>query len=300
MKLRTKGQLKIRGRSHRHLHCTLALAVLLVLTSGPALAENEREFFFGGAGKEPFDLLEPFYFISGPDKNEDADIPIENRQVRFRLAVRYRLASQDYTPQSDTPTTFTAQWHLAYTQDAFWNLWDESAPFYENMFAPETYIFLSKSDLPFGIAGGIRHQSNGRAGPLSRSWNRYYEAITFGNPGKNALYGYLSVWGTWGVAPENEDIVDQVGRGELVLFFAPGAITTPTSFGINRLGLILKQGLAGNDAFEAFDGSLLFQIQQDKAFALSILIQYFSGHGHMLRDYDRSQTIWRAGFAIAN
>lgn len=275
------------------------LVTLALTCAAPALADNDREFFFGGAGEQRFDLLEPFYFISGTDRNDDADEPIDNEQVRFRLAVRYRLANLDCTP-ADSSGTYSIQWHLAYTQDAFWNLWDESAPFYENMFAPESYVFFTKSNLPVGLAGGIRHQSNGRAGPLSRSWNRYYGAVTFGDPGKNALYGFVSGWGTWGVAPENEDILDQVGRGEIVLFFAPGAITTPTRFGINRFGFIFRQAFAGNDILESFDGSLLFQIQQDKAFALSVLIQYFSGHGHMLRDYDRSQSIWRAGFAIAS
>jgi len=72
--------------------------------------------------------------------------------------------------------------NVAYTQQVWWKLYDESAPFRETNYTPEVYMILPTSDdwdqqynlkaLKFGYI----HQSNGEEGYASRSWNRLFLA----------------------------------------------------------------------------------------------------------------------------
>ncbi|WP_140054539.1 phospholipase A [Oceanospirillum sanctuarii] len=109
----------------------------------------------------------------------------------------------------------------AYTQQSYWQLYQESAPFRETMYEPELIYGMSLnqpllSDLKLeGFTLGINHQSNGQGGDFSRSWNRLFAEVFFAS-------------GNWGIAlkrwhriPEpaseddNPDIRNYVGLTEL-------------------------------------------------------------------------------------
>ena len=75
---------------------------------------------------------------------------------------------------------------FGYTQRSFWQLYnfEDSAPFRETNYEPEVFINLPMDlDLPGmslrSINFGINHQSNGKAEPLSRSWNRIVANVGF-------------------------------------------------------------------------------------------------------------------------
>jgi phospholipase A1 len=245
-----------------------------------------------------FSLQESAYFLYGWDRNHDAENPIHNDQVRFRLAVRYRMGDWD-----EEIRRLRGDWdfhlYFTFTHDAFWNLRDESAPFYDNNFAPGSYIYMRLKSWPFATSYGVKHQSNGRAGALSRSWNRYYATLEFGDPRKNALFGTITAWRTWGIAPENADIKDYLGHGELMLNFAPGAIPTPTRFTNDRLGVLFRAGMAGNHFFPYFEATFTFRIFREEFFAPNFVLQYFDGAGQILREYNRTNTVWRFGLGMS-
>ncbi|XOZ32230.1 phospholipase A [Halomonadaceae bacterium KBTZ08] len=99
------------------------------------------------------------------------DETLEKEEAKFQLSFRLPLL----TGVLDGPNRL---W-FGYTQLAFWQLYntDESSPFREINFEPE--IFLTHEldwDLGPGsiemISIGFNHESNGRAEPFSRSWNR--------------------------------------------------------------------------------------------------------------------------------
>ena len=280
-----------------------AIASCCLLLSAAAFASPGREgpkknFVLESRGEGLFDLYEPGYFISWFESNS-GDETTNNEQVRIHLPVRYRMAAWNEAFRW-IPGDWLTHVYFAFTQDAFWNLYDESAPFYENNFAPEAYLYLWQWDWLVASSFGVKHHSNGRDGELSRSWNRYYGSVAFGDPLKNALFGAATLWGTWGVAEDNADITDELGRGELKLYFAPGAISTPTRFGLDRLGLQLKCAIFGDSLVPNLDASLIFRIwKQKELFAPSLFVQYFDGTGEMLRDYDRHSSTWRIGLAIA-
>lgn len=254
-------------------------------------------FLPGGQSGARFDLLEPGYFITGNDRNEEGDTLSNNDQVRFRLAVRYRMGDWDEEFRW-IPGDWQTNLYFAFTQDAFWNLYDESAPFYDNNFVPESYVYLRQASWPFGTSLGMKHQSNGREGDLSRGWNRYYASIAFGDPIKNAFFGTVTAWKRWGVAEENPDIKDFMGRGEITVYFAPGALWTPTLFYLDRFGFMLRAPIVGEKLFTSFEGTMMLRVQKERLFSPSIVIQYFDGAGPMLREYDRENSVWRIGLGF--
>jgi len=262
-------------------------------------AEDDFRVYLPAGGREPrFDLREPGYFITSNGQNGPEDSLSNNKQVRFRLSVRYRMGDW-----SERITWIPGDWqthlYFAFTQDAFWNLYDESAPFYDNNFAPESFVYLHQRSWPVGVALGVKHHSNGRDGDVSRGWNRYYATIGWGQPKKNAFYGTITGWKTWDIAPENPDIKEFLGRGEVVLHFVPGALFTPTRIDPDRLSFIFRVPAGGKPFFPAFEGTFVFRFQKAEIFSPSFVVQYFGGVGHMLRDYNLNENVWRAGLAMA-
>ena len=108
----------------------------------------------------------------------DEEDDLDNSEIKFQPSFQTKLADNLLGQQADL-------W-FSYTQVAYWQLFngDVSAPFRETNYEPEIYAaFLTDYQL-FGLTGrvvnlGITHQSNGRAEPLSRSWNRIYAEFVF-------------------------------------------------------------------------------------------------------------------------
>jgi len=279
-------------------------AALLVCALAPAHARAadddmaDRVYLPAARTDARFDLLEPSYFITSNGSNAPGDSLTNNNQVRLRIALRYRMGDLSEEIKA-IPGDWRAHLYFAFTQDAFWNLYDESAPFYDTNFAPESFLYLRQKSWPFGAALGVKHQSNGRDGDVSRSWNRYYAMIGWGQPRINAFYGTVAAWKTWGIAAENPDIKDFRGRGEAVLYFVPGALWTPTILRLDQFGFIFRVPMGGKPFFPSFEGSLLFRLQKEALFSPSVMVQYFGGVGHMLRDYNRNESVWRVGLAMS-
>jgi len=83
---------------------------------------------------------------------------------------------------------FNTKTHLfaAYTNRSFWQVFDhnDSSPFRETDHEPELWLSHRTKWNMFGltnrlIQAGVVHQSNGRSGDLSRSWNRAYANMIF-------------------------------------------------------------------------------------------------------------------------
>jgi phospholipase A1/A2 len=108
----------------------------------------------------------PYQFTGSPDR-------LENQEIKFQLSFQTKMGDDLVGGNGDL-------W-FGYTQLSYWQLFNSavSAPFRETNYEPEVYFsWLSGYDL-----GGLKlraanlglvHQSNGRAEPLSRSWNRVF------------------------------------------------------------------------------------------------------------------------------
>ncbi len=113
---------------------------------------------------------------------------------------------------------------FAYTQQNFWQIYnsDNSSPFRDTNYEPELKIAW-QPNISFGgwdmglLSIGYNHQSNGRADPISRSWDRVVAEIGI-EKGNFALL--LRPWIRIDDAgDDNPDITDYYGYGDLTAIY---------------------------------------------------------------------------------
>ena len=111
--------------------------------------------------------------------------------------------------------------YAAYTNRSFWQVYDRegSSPFRETNHEPEVW-FSWNTDWHFAgfhnraVRVGLNHQSNGRGGSFSRSWNRVFAEFIFE---RSNYAGSLKTW--WRIPEDaadddNPDIDDVMGNFE--------------------------------------------------------------------------------------
>ena len=197
--------------------------------------------------------------------------------------------------------------NFAYTQQSWWKIYDESSPFRETNYTPELFMVLPTPDYiddEFNLKAlkfGYRHQSNGREGYASRSWNRLFLATLWQ---WDSLFMRVEGWyripedkksedfynGTNPNASgdDNPDIVDYIGYGEIELNYL---------YGKQQFHLLLRNNLDFNDNKGAvqFDYMVPFLNSSNVFWYAKI----FNGYGESLIDYDRSVTKISIGFAFS-
>ena len=177
----------------------------------------------------------------------------------------------------------------AYTQTSWWQITKESSPFRETNYQPEIFLnFASPKYLEkIGVQNlkfGLLHESNGRDGTNSRSWNRAYVQSDF-------VYGNLTisprVWSVIGEKNDNKEILNYIGHGDLRL-----------SYKLNDqiFSLMLRNNLHFDKTNKgAAEISYMFPIFSSGVYGY---LQYFTGYGESLIDYDRHTDKVGLGFVI--
>ena len=177
----------------------------------------------------------------------------------------------------------------AYTQTSWWQITKTSAPFRETNYQPEIFLnFASPKYLEqIGVKNlkfGLLHESNGRDGSSSRSWNRAYVQ-------GDLVYGDLTisprVWSVIGEKNDNKEILNYIGHGDLRL-----------SYKLNDqiFSLMLRNNLHFDKTNKgAAEISYMFPIFSSGVYGY---LQYFTGYGESLIDYDRHTDKVGLGFVI--
>ena len=177
----------------------------------------------------------------------------------------------------------------AYTQTSWWQITKKSSPFRETNYQPEIFLnFASPKYLEkIGIQNlkfGLLHESNGRDGSKSRSWNRAYVQ-------GDLVYGDLTisprVWSVIGEKNDNKEILNYIGHGDLRL-----------SYKLNDqiFSLMLRNNLHFDKTNKgAAELSYMFPIFSSGVYGY---LQYFTGYGESLIDYDRHTDKVGLGFVI--
>ena len=212
------------------------------------------------------------------------DTELNKTEVKFQLSGKIKLWDDLYHDNWDL-------W-FGYTQTSWWQLYnsDESVPFRETNYNPE--IFASYySD--FNILGftllktdiGFIHQSNGRAEALSRSWNRIYTHFQL------AKGNFLLSIQPWYRIPEddsdddNPDIDKYLGYGNYRLSYKNGG---------QLFSILLRNNFRSSDNKGAVELGWAFPAN-DK---VKIYLQYYSGYGESLIDYNHSVNRLSLGILI--
>ncbi|QGZ37737.1 phospholipase [Pseudoduganella flava] len=179
---------------------------------------------------------------------------------------------------------------FGYTQRSFWQAYNRSAssPFRETNYEPEimavTPIGKRIGGFDFRYAGlGLVHQSNGQASTLSRSWNRLYGEVG-GEYGKLAVTA--RVWKRLDNAKsdnDNLDITDYMGHGDVRVSYRTDG---------NEYSLLARRN------FHTDHGALQLGWAFPLRSNLKGYLQFFSGYGQSLIDYNYSQMSLGGGFLI--
>ncbi len=246
------------------------------------MAHNKNYLLFGSWNSHLWDS--DIYH----NTNGEEQLDLQQTEVQFQLSVKTPLMTDILGSKLDA--------YAAYTGRSFWQAYNtsESSPFRETNHEPEIWL-QRKSGLHIGSlknivnAIGISHQSNGQGGELSRSWNRLYGrfAFEYGNFGL-----ILNPWLRFEESKEddnNPDIGDYLGHAQIIAGYTKGEQVF-SLMSRNNLESGFKRG-----ALE-FGWSFPFW----KYNYLRGYIQYFTGYGESMIDYDNYVNRIGAGLIITD
>lgn len=187
------------------------------------------------------------------------------------------------------PVIKSDKWLLgaSYTQKALWQStnFDESAPFRDINHEPQVFVGY-KVDKRFlkDVEVGFNHQSNGRSGDMSRSWNRAYTKLTAGNDTFEVFLKPYVILGTNDkYLGDNRDIAQYLG------YYQAGAKVNFGKFTLSNKFHYNWNTTKGNS-----ETGLAYQLND----TFSLYGQVFNGYGETLIDYNHYQNRYGAGIAL--
>lgn len=186
--------------------------------------------------------------------------------------------------------------YFGYTQVIFWKLGEDSKPFLDATYNPEFfYTWTIKGHKLKTLDLGIwEHQSNGKGGTDSRSFDQSYLRFNYAFETRSwviAASAKLSYM--YNNDQENQDIDDYIGPWEFNLKFIqvfPGIIDK------SELGLTAHPGGQwGTDwAKGGYEVSYSFRLGGVRVVP-AFYIQYFTGYGETLLTYNLKEDQYRFG-----
>ena len=227
-------------------------------SAAPQGEQNGQNFgFLGLKYYEPIYMLFTHDFSKKPDRKAD--------ELHFEFSFE--------RPITYDALGFGEKISFAYAQNSWWQITQDSAPFRESNYRPELYV---SAPVPFAdeLKIGAMHESNGKGGEESRSWNRLYAQSTWSADGFSIT---PRAWYAFWLDRTNEDIADYMGYGDLRASY---------TFGKQRLSALWRNNLH-------FDGSNRGAIELNYSFPIFNsgfygYLRYFNGYGESLADYKRS------------
>lgn len=228
------------------------------LDSTPQGEQNGRNFGFLG-----LKYYEPIYMLFTHDFSKKSDRKAD--ELHFEFSFERPIAYDELG--------LGEKISFAYAQNSWWQITQDSAPFRESNYRPELYV---SAPVPFAdeLKLGAMHESNGKGGEESRSWNRLYAQSTWSADGFSIT---PRAWYAFWLDRTNEDIADYMGYGDLRASY---------TFGKQRLSALWRNNLH-------FDGSNRGAIELNYSFPIFNsgfygYLRYFNGYGESLADYKRS------------
>ena len=237
---------------------------------------------------------QPVYLIGRHSDNpHQPDDGADNRQpdpweAKFQLSLKARVLGSKDGPH--------ALW-LGYTQQSSWQVGNEtqSRPFRETNYQPEViYAYAPKVENFEAwrlLTLAYLHESNGRSGVESRSWNRVYAQFGFEKDfgdGRN-LELYVRPWvrvREEAMRDDNPDITDFLGHGDVT------AVLRNCGHTVTLMGRGNARTRKG--AFQATYSSP----RHERFGPLKLYVQFFTGYGESLIDYNWKQTTVGIGVAL--
>lgn len=226
-----------------------------------------------------FSMYGDNYFTTGTTL---ADSPTHNNSdVKFQIGFKHRITNMRLP--------LGTYLFLTYQQKSFWNIYKESAPFRESNYNPGLALgkaIIRNRELFGAFYLEVEHESNGKGGLASRSWNK----VSFNS--KWCLTPDfrldVSVWLPFLVDQEaNPDLTDYIGYQKIGLSWRWHP----------RLFFDLDTQAAFGDVLRGQVTAGLF-FQHTRSTDRFIYLQVFHGYAEELFSYNVIRTRGRVGIAF--
>lgn len=257
------------------------------ITDSPIVATNVQRLAYENQMRNSF--FEPYkdnYISFGSMDNVDGSLPFsgESFDIKFQLGMKFSLFPQIEGLSSLAPLKF------GYSQRSWWDIAEPSAPFKEHNYNPEVFWDFTENlakpssytRLHIFDTVGFEHQSNGRDGPESRSWDRAYATRHLR---LSEVWSWtFKYWQIINRGESNRDIEGYLGSAEIT-----------THFDLNNWLQVNLKTLLGRESDKlSYQVDLIVPMSQwvNSRFYLS----YYNGFGEALINYNQKSTSLRAGF----
>ncbi|MDE5659401.1 MAG: phospholipase A [Muribaculaceae bacterium] len=230
-----------------------------------------------------FTFYKDNYFILGTTLGFKPDD--ENSNVKFQISIQQKLT------RSTLP--FNTYLYLFYTQKCFWNVFQNSLPMTDLNFNPGIGIARPFFSTTTGRYVGkafllLEHESNGRDGDASRSWNR----VSFG--GSIFIDKNIMVYGKFWIP-----IIDGQNNKDILRFCGVYSVAMQVMNDNRRLGasLLLTKRAGWNPFNWNTQLDVKFRIfPQDNQY---LFLQYYNGYGEGLLAYREFHSQIRLGICLS-
>lgn len=225
-------------------------------------------------------INEPMYFLVG-----------KHGSAKFQLSFKYRL----FDPEGIVakPLPFLGHMYLGYTQTSLWDLGTDSRPFRDTSYRPSLFWEGEGPDAawwPDLWRGGYEHESNGKDAAASRSIDTLFLQPTWRHVfADDSVLAFRPRFRAYLKRQDNPDIHHYRGYAEWILEYG------------REQGLLLaakyRQGTRGY-ASGQIDASYPIGRRIFSNIGSFLHLQWFSGYGETLLDYDRRDDQLRLGISI--
>ena len=238
----------------------------------------------------------PFFYSSrlnqtpqtpNPRTTVTTSLNLDYMESKLQLSFKTKIANDIIGHNGDL-------W-FGYTQSSRWQIYNaaESRPFRETNHEPE-FMFVWRTNYQVGsfigrlLSLSLTHQSNGQNEPLSRSWNRIILSAGFDRPDWVVqLRPWWRIPETSDEEDENPDILDFIGRGELLVVHRQK--------NSHQLATQIRHSLKAGDNSR---GSVNVNWSYPCFDRLRCHAQVFHGYGESLIDYNHRTTSVGMGVSL--
>ena len=257
----------------------IIIAALLQIFAGAAFSQDADSVRQTIDAMPSFGIYKDNYFTLGTALGSKPDD--KNSDVKFRISFRQRL--------TNSVLPFNTYLYLFYTQNTFWNVFESSLPMHDVNYNPG--IGWAKMLIKDGRVVGnatllAEHESNGRDGDDSRSWNKFGIAANYFI--NSTVMLHCKVFVSFIDSDNNGDLLDYTGFVHFGIEKKPA-----NNRWVFNLRFVKRNGWNFN-----FNTCAEFGIRFNKDANQFLFVQYYNGYGESLLDYNQYRSRIRIGLLI--
>lgn len=225
-----------------------------------------------------FEIYKDNYVVVGGDLLRHLNR--ENSDAKFQISVRQRL--------TNSVLPFRTYLFLSYSQLAFWDVFKESFPFRDINFNPTVGIgrpLVYRNRYLGDISFQLEHESNGKDGDDSRSWNKVSFSGMFKISRHWSWFGKL--WIPIIDGQNNRDLASYKGYAIFATNYNQRNKYNVSLILNPRAGGLFNTNITVNAAYRIFKNENQY-----------LFFEFYNGYGEGLLDYREFHQRFRLGFVI--